>query len=219
MKPYSFVVDFDSTLVQCESLDELARIALAEKTERERILQKLRTITAQGMAGAISFDESLQRRFALFQAQRRHVDELTRHLLSQISPSALNHEGWFRQNRDRIYVISGGFKEYITPVAARLGIAPAHIRANHFLYDTADNIIGFDSDTRPGKAGSKMAEISALDLAGKIIVIGDGYTDYEIRAHGGAHEFWAFIETIARPTVVAKADRVIGNFSEIAQLE
>lgn len=218
MRSPTFVIDFDSTLIQCESLEELAHIALANTPHRETVLEGLKAITAQGMAGSISFDESLQRRFKLFQAHRRHLDELTAYLVTQLSPSAKEHAAWFRENRERIYVISGGFREYIVPVVAQLGIAPTHVRANRFVYDEQENIVGFDSDTRPGKAGSKAGEIKDIHLQGKVIVVGDGYTDYEVKALGEADEFWAFTETIARPSVTTKADRVIHSFADLVAL-
>ena len=59
------IVDFDSTFVQVEALDELAAIALAEHPAADSIIEKIRTITAQGMEGKISLSDSLANRIKL----------------------------------------------------------------------------------------------------------------------------------------------------------
>jgi D-3-phosphoglycerate dehydrogenase len=48
----------------------------------------------------------------------------------------------------------------------------------------------------------------SLQLDGDVYVIGDGYTDYEIRESGLANRFYAFTENVLRPSVVEKADYV-----------
>jgi D-3-phosphoglycerate dehydrogenase len=49
-------------------------------------------------------------------------------------------------------------------------------------------------------------------------MIGDGFTDYEVRAKGAAAEFWAFTQHVVRPSVVERADRVLVSFEEIEVL-
>jgi D-3-phosphoglycerate dehydrogenase len=57
-----------------------------------------------------------------------------------------------------------------------------------------------------------------LNLPHPIIVVGDGYTDYEIRATGEADQFWAFTEHIERPEVVVGADRTLSSFAELTHV-
>jgi D-3-phosphoglycerate dehydrogenase / 2-oxoglutarate reductase len=214
MQQPTYILDFDSTLVQSESLDELANVSLADHKDRRAIMRELEHITHRGMSGELAFDESLQARLQLFTGTRSHIDELITYLSDHMSPSALATREWFDSNRPRIYVISGGFEEYITPIATKLGIAADHIYANRFIFQD-DVIVGIDTKRHTSKPGGKAAQIAALHLSHPIIAIGDGYTDYEIKAKGLADEFWAFTETIRRPQVVAHADRVLRSFSEI----
>jgi D-3-phosphoglycerate dehydrogenase / 2-oxoglutarate reductase len=46
-------------------------------------------------------------------------------------------------------------------------------------------------------------------------VIGDGYTDYEIKASGLANKFYAFTENVHRPKVASQADHVAPSLDEI----
>jgi len=215
----TFIIDFDSTLVRSESLDELARLALHGRTDRETVLRQLREITAQGMTGTLTFDVSLARRLKLFTANQSHLSVLTEFLQHDITPSVLRHRDWFRHNRDHIYVISGGFEEYIVPVVATLGIAPDHVLANAFQADEHSNLIGHDDTRLLAHAEGKVRQVAALGLPHPVIVIGDGYTDYEIRAAGEADEFWAFCENVERPSVSRHADRVLASFDDIAAEE
>lgn len=218
MQQTTYILDFDSTLVTVESLDELARLSLVNHAQKHQIMQNLEQITHRGMTGEITFDESLQSRLRLFAATKEDITQLSDYLLTHISPSALRARDWFKQNRDHLYVVSGGFVEYILPVAEKLGIRPDHVFANRFEY--LDNtVVGFDEKRPTSQQGGKAAQLAALHLPHPLIAIGDGFTDYEIKAKGLADEFWAFTETVDRPNVTTKADRVVNSFDDIMQRE
>jgi D-3-phosphoglycerate dehydrogenase len=46
-------------------------------------------------------------------------------------------------------------------------------------------------------------------------MIGDGYTDYEVKEAGKANKFYAFVENVRREKIVKKADKVVESFDEI----
>jgi len=49
-------------------------------------------------------------------------------------------------------------------------------------------------------------------------VIGDGYTDYEIKHAGFANKFYAFTENVEREKVLAKADHITPSLDEFLYL-
>jgi len=208
----TIVIDFDSTLIRGEALEMLAEIALEHHVMRADILYAIGQITERAMAGDMGFDVALASRLKLFHADKRDVAELIAVLQKEISSSVWQHREWFRQNSSKVYIVSGGFRDYIVPVVDLLGIAADHVYANHFLYDDDSAIIGFAPDNPLSRSGGKVAQLSELKLPRPLIIIGDGYTDYEVRAHGQADQFWAFTENITRPSVIAKADRVLAGF-------
>ena len=53
----TLIVDFDSTIVRLEGLDELARLALADDPKRDEAIATIEGITRQGMDGSIGIDE------------------------------------------------------------------------------------------------------------------------------------------------------------------
>lgn len=214
----TYILDFDSTLVSVESLDELARISLEGHPDKELKLAQLHAITNQGMNGGLPFDESLRRRLELFEADRHHVARLGELLKEAITDSALELEDWFEENADNIYIVSGGFADYILPVARELGIPASHVFANRFIYDEAGKITGFDDSLPMSRPGGKALQVAQLELPDPVVMIGDGMTDYEVRARGSADEFWVFTQHVARPAVVERADRVLGSFEELEVL-
>ena len=208
------IVDFDSTFVQVETLDELAAIALAEHPESERVIEKIRTITAQGMDGKISLAESLDERLKLLSANKKHIEQLVSSLADKVSPSFKRNGVFLEQFADSIYIVSSGFKEYILPIVSKFGIKEDHVFANTFTYDEAGNINGLDASNPLCQDQGKVRVVNSLNLEGSVWAVGDGITDYEIRAAGAADIFYAFTENVERTSVTAKADVVIKNFDE-----
>jgi D-3-phosphoglycerate dehydrogenase len=213
-------IDFDSSLVMRETLDDLAALALEDHPDRESVYSELEELTARGMNGDMPFDVSLTARIGSLSgiAHSDHIEELNDTLVGQLSDSAVKHSDWFDRNAKRILVISGGFEEIIIPTVAHLGILATNVHANRFIFDADGYIIGHDADRLTAQAGGKAAQSLELGIGGPGIAVGDGYTDLEICQAGAADEFWAFIETVERPGVVAKADRVIASFAELAVL-
>jgi D-3-phosphoglycerate dehydrogenase / 2-oxoglutarate reductase len=211
----TYIIDFDSTLIRLESLDELARIALESNPQRETILAELSQLTKDGMNGKLQFSESLQRRLALFQANQEHVAALIDFLKGQFSTSVLNNSEWFAVNKEDIYVVSGGFEDYIVPVVAEIGITPDHVFANRFVYDANGVITGYDVSRLLSRSRGKVTQVAQLGMEPPIVMIGDGYTDYEVREGGMADEFWAFVENVYRDQAVEKADKVLRSFTEL----
>ncbi|MEK7594406.1 MAG: HAD-IB family phosphatase [Patescibacteria group bacterium] len=211
----TYIIDFDSTLITMESLDELARIALAQRGDAAEVMAKLEDITQKGMLGEIGFDESLRLRLSLFSPDREHVKQAVELFKTNISPSALAHIDWFQENAEHIYIVSGGFEDYILPIATELGLREDHIFANRFTYDESGEITGFDESNLLSQRQGKVAQIKSLGFDEPIIMIGDGYTDYETREHDAVNEFWAFTETVNRPKIAGLADKVINDFAQV----
>ncbi len=209
-----YIIDFDSTFTKVEALDVLGEISLIGRPDRADALAQIQAITDRGMAGEISFTESLDLRLALLHAHRDHLPALIETLMGKISDSFTRNKEFLTENADRIYIISNGFRAFIVPIVASLGVREDHVFANTFLFDDAGAIVGFDRENPLSANGGKSVVIKSLALDGEVYVIGDGYTDYEIRAAGLANRFYAFTENVMRPSVVAKADHVAPSLDE-----
>ena len=208
------LIDFDSTFITRESLDELATFSLAENPNKEKILQEMKDLTNQGMSGEIPFDQSLLGRLALFKTDRTYIDETITFLQNCITPSILRNKQFFIEHHDSIYIISSGFKELIVPIVKPFGITENHVFGNNFLFERTGNVVGIDTKNPLSQTHGKVKVAKQLALQGDLIVIGDGYTDYQIKEAGLSKTFVAFTENIKRKTVVSKADYEVTSFDE-----
>lgn len=211
-----FIIDFDSTFVTIETLEELASYALRNKNDKEKILAEMKAITAAGMRGDIPYSQSLTKRLQLFKTNKKEVELFAQNLQKYITPSVVSNKNFFTKYKDSIYIISGGFYDYMTIVTDRFGLSRDHIIANHFIYDAKGNVSDADRRIALTKEGGKVQSIKNLYLQGDIYVIGDGYTDYEIKEAGLATKFFAFCENVTRDTVTKHADHIVHSFDEIS---
>jgi D-3-phosphoglycerate dehydrogenase / 2-oxoglutarate reductase len=208
------IIDFDSTFIQVEALDELAEIALVNHPEREARIKAIKDFGLDGMAGKIPFSVSLNSRLKLLNANHAHCEQLIALLHDKVSRSFKRNSDFLKRFAANIYIVSSGFKEYILPVVSSFGIEKSQVFANTFRYDAQGNIIGLDTDNPLCQDQGKVRVVKDLKLKGLVSMIGDGITDYEVRALGAADTFYAFTENIERSVVVNKADVVLKDFDE-----
>ena len=214
----SLIIDFDSTLVTLETLDELARISLSGNTRSEEIYAKIKELTEQGMNGEISFNQSLEKRLSLISLNQSHIEEVAYSLSRHITPSILAHQEFFKKNSKDIFIISGGFTECILPTAEILGIKAEHIFANRLIIDADGHVRGVDPENPLAHELGKVKMAKLLELTAPVHVIGDGITDYQLKLHNACDAFFAFTEIASRPAVVAVADHVLPDFGAYLKL-
>lgn len=209
-----FVIDFDSTFTKVEALDVLGEISLANDADREKNLQEVEELTNRGMKGELDLRESLVERLRLLKAHKEHLDPLIENLREKVSISFMRNREFFTEYHENIYIISNGFKEFIVPIVEEYGVKPKNVFANTFEYNEQGEIVGFDPDNVLSKNNGKVEQLKRLNLKGDVYVIGDGYTDYEIKASGLANKFYAFTENVERAKVLEKADHITPSLDE-----
>lgn len=209
-----YIIDFDSTFTQVEALDELARISLKNHPDKEAIFQKIEDYTNFAMEGKLSFSESLAQRVKLLEANEDHLKQLIKHLKKKVSTSFSRNAEFFKKHADDVLIVSGGFKEFITPVVSQYHIKKENIYANTFVTTGDGKIIDYDHANPLSEEGGKVKLLQHLKLEGELFGIGDGYSDFQLRESGIINKFFAFTENIARESIVSKADHVTPSFDE-----
>jgi len=202
----NLIIDFDSTLVKLEGLEELAEISLKNNPRRDDLINQICAITNLGMTGKISFQESLEERLMLFSPNKKHLNELVSLLRGNITESILRNSTFFKENAENIYIISGGFREWILPIIKDMGLVEENLLANEFIYSNDGSIVGFDRKNPLAQSGGKADVVGTLDLKGVTVMIGDGYTDYEVKKQGFADKFIIFEENISRTEIATLSD-------------
>ena len=206
-----FIIDFDSTFIQVEALDLLAEIALGKNPEK---LEKIRDMTNQGMEGKVSFADSLKQRIEIIGANKKHIEQLVKKLKKKITPSFLRNKEFFKRYSDDIYILTGGFEEYVLPIVKDFYIKPENVYANTFQFDQSGEITGLDSKNFMSQDQGKVAQLKKMNPKGTVYVIGDGHTDFEMKESGLVHEFFSFTENVHRSGVVANADSNAASLDE-----
>lgn len=213
-----YVIDFDSTFTKVEALDVLGEISLEGNAKKKQVLKEVEDLTNQGMGGDLSFRDSLEKRLNLLQATEQHLPRLVDTLKKHVSTSFIRNKSFFKENHENIFIISNGFKEFIVPIVQEYGIREENVFANTFEFDHNGNIVGFDRSNRLSNNNGKVEQLKSLNLKGDVYVIGDGYTDYEIKAAGLANKFYAFTENVTRDNILEKADHITPSLDEFLYL-
>ena len=209
------IIDFDSTFMQVEALEELGEIVVKKDSNKAQILQKIKDITNLGMEGSLSFHDSLVQRMDLLKIHQSDIEKLVKRLRKKVSVSFSRNKDFFKKYKGQIYIISSGFKDFIVPVVAPFDIEADHVLANTFTFDPEGWVTGFDRDNPLAYSKGKPKVLQQLHLDGEIWVIGDGYTDYEMVEAGIAHKFFAFTENVLlRESLSDKTHHLTPSFDE-----
>lgn len=209
-----FIIDYDSTFIKVESLDELSKISNKSDTNSHK---KISEITRLGMEGKISFSESLNRRIKLINCDIDDINKTIKVLNKQVSDSFKKNISFLKNNSESIYIVSSGFHELIDPIVMKYGIKRENIYANRFLYNKK-KIIGYDKKNPLSLSQGKVKLVRKLYLKGEIHVIGDGYTDFEIKKEGLASYFYLFTENIKRESIVKSADYLLKSLDQFIKI-
>jgi len=210
-----FVIDFDSTFIKSETLDLLGKYSLANHSDTKGKLREIEQITNDAMEGKINFQDSLTRRIHLLNATRTNLDSLIEQIMGDVSESFSRNKKFFRDYSKQIFIISNGFREIIIPVVSDFGIPEQNVFANTFEYSEDGKITGFDKSNILSRDNGKVELLKSLNLKGDIYVIGDGYSDYQIKKAGLANTFYAFTENVERNIIIEKADFIAPSLDEI----
>lgn len=211
--PYKYIIDFDSTFIRSEALEELSRICL--DGSKEALVRDIGRITRLGMEGKLPFGDSLSMRLEILKPHRRHIDLLTKRLRKLVSPSFERNKEFIQRENRNIFIVSGGFREFIEPVVFPFGILRDRVLANSFVFGPDGIVSGYDTRNPLSGPKGKAIAVTDLKLEGVVIAVGDGWSDYEIKKYGAADLFFAYTETSRREPVVRHADRTVSSFDEL----
>ena len=211
----NWIFDFDSTLVRVEALDELAEIALQGRSDRASKLASIREITNLGMEGRMPIEESLRRRMDLLAIDPAMLPRLAERLRNSLTPSFERGMPRLVAMRERVWIVSGGFHEWIDPVIDSIGLRTDRVIANR-LRSRHDGLLEIDPEASPCAVDTgKAAAIDAAQVPRPRVMVGDGMTDWRVRERGACDRFVCLTEVVRRESVATRADAVAANLEEV----
>jgi len=163
------VFDVDSTLIDVEVIDELAKAA--------GVGEKVREITRKAMRGEIDFKQALRDRARLLKGLMvNDLKAIAENL--EITPGAEELISTLKTLGFKVALVSGGFKYFVDKIKERLGIDYAFAnklvtREGKLTGEVEEPII---DDKRKGEIIRQLARRENL-LLEEIVAVGDGAND------------------------------------------
>ena len=214
---FSLIIDFDSTIIGLETLEYLADISTNNPSKKQKLISQISHYTNLAMNGDITFEKSLDLRFDLMKLNRDNINTCVNTLKSKIDISFLDNINFFKKHFDSIYIVSGGFKSIIHSVLNSVLDADWNVYANEFVFDDKGNVKGIEKGNPLSLSKGKVKLVESLNLTNDIIIVGDGYTDYEIKKFNVAKYFLAYTAHIERDNVIKNADVVCNDFYDVIE--
>jgi phosphoserine phosphatase len=213
MSKGTVIFDFDSTVIQIESLEEI----LADKLKNNPAgMDEIKSLTNLGMNGDISFQDSLSQRLAI---AAPNLPDLTgfykQHQFSIITNGLPELILWLQKNDIEVFIISGGLYESILPYAEALKIKSSHVHAVKLSWDIGGKYLGLNPKDPFSISKLNGAKLIAEKWQKPSIIIGDGFTDYQLYESGLTTQFIAYTEHKSRDKVVKLADYIARDCIEL----
>lgn len=170
----------------------------------------------------MKFQDALSARLQLLQPSQRQIESCLRDHPFRLTDGIPELMQLLQLYHKEIYLISGGFRIMIEPIAKQLNIDPkTHVIANNILFDSDLLYHGFDTNEYTSQdMGKPKAIQSIIDTDPiryrKIVMIGDGMTDAQTKPP--ATTFIGFGGVVVRANVQQAADWFITDFQDLIHL-
>lgn len=186
------IFDFDYTLVNHESTVAVLKSALNDCPNSAQRLDRLAQIAPKALSGQASVRELLSLMSVATHVRAHHISRYVEMTIGSIHPTLLQTLLRLKEEGVHLHIISGGYKEWIAPIAYEWGVNKSNVVANQFLWAGKRVLL-----TRPSpllSASKGKTEVvrrwrAAGRLPGKTLIVGDGASDYQVYKNGGVDGF------------------------------
>merc|ERR1711915_444742 len=168
------------------------------------------------MGGNVTFRKALQDRLNIIQPSQNQIREFLVKKPPSLTPKISDLVKLLQSRGTAVYLVSGGFHEFIDPIADILSIPRDNVFANRLYFHLDGSYATFDMNQPTSESGGKGRAIQKLKAEHdykNLVMIGDGATDLE--ACPPADAFIGFGGNQVREKVKENASWFVTNFQEL----
>jgi phosphoserine phosphatase len=196
--------DCDSTLSKIEGIDELAK--------RVGLGKEMAALTDSAMNGEVPLEAVYERRLSLIKPDQDAIDWLADHYIDTMVNDVEEVFKTLLKKGKQVYIISGGLRQAILPLAERLRLSADYVHAVDVFFNQDGSYQDFDNTSPLAKTGGKARICRTLkNETSELVMIGDGQTDLESKQAGAL--FIGFGGVVERKAVREKADYFVETAS------
>ena len=206
--------DVDSTVIQEEGIDVLA--ASLGKGE------EVSAWTMKAMNGDTKFEDALAARLDIIKPSRASILKCLEDHPLQLSPGVDRLVEALVENGTDVYLVSGGFRIMIEPVAKTLCISRTNIVANTIFFDDSTETGEYTGFCRDEPTSADMGKPKAVQMIKDefgyktVVMVGDGATDAQAKPPADA--FIGFGGVAVRDAVREKACWYVYDFEAMIKV-
>jgi phosphoserine phosphatase len=203
--------DVDSTVVNEEGIDVLAEYL--GKGEQ------VAALTRAAMEGGMKFQDALAARLDLLEPSKASIEACLRDHPLELTPGVEDLVVELHKSGKHVFLVSGGFRIMIEPVAELLDISKSRIVANNILFSDNGDYASFDANEPTSQDMGKPKALSLIQSGAgykTMVMIGDGATDAQ--AKPPAKAFIGFGGVVVRQKVQQVADWFVTDFESLTSI-
>ncbi len=178
--------------------------------------------TKKAMDGNTKFEDALAARLDIIKPSRASIEKCLDDHPLELSPGVDTFIESLIERGIDVYLVSGGFRIMIEPIARELCVAKSNIYANTIFFDENTSTGEYTGFCRDEPTSADMGKPKAVqqikDEYGydKIVMIGDGATDAQAKPPADA--FIGFGGVIVREAVREKACWYVKDFQSLTDV-
>lgn len=203
------IFDCDSTLSSIEGIDELARAA------GDDVSQRIAQMTSEAMEGKIPIESVFAKRLEIIQPSRAAVAKIGELYVQMVEPNAKQVIATLKQQGWTPFILSAGYVQAIAPLAKYLDINS--IEAVELFFNEDGSYRDFDRNYPTTHNGGKLEIVEKIReqfSPAKMIMVGDGVSDLETKP--GVDLFVGFGRYAVREKVQTEASCYIRDLSQLS---
>ncbi len=211
----TLIFDFDSTLVRCETLEELVADQLRDDPSRS---DRYRAMTEAGMSGGWTFAESLAARLAVAAPRLADIEAFTDRLEEVWTEGMPDLVFRLLERGHEVWIVSGAPFEVVRAAGVRLGVPQDRIRGVRLLWDDTGGFLSVDPEDSFARSKVEgLAELAA-GWGPPSLMIGDGLTDRAVYDQGLVDHFIPFTAHVRREVILGGDIQEARSTAELEKL-